>query len=122
MKAQYTGFANFNPYVQYTVKGATKLDGKGDLNVVDSKLSNDNVWEIGEVCQYVVFQPEWMDTNVSSKFEMRTAKSKRLVVTTIISSPSVEADAMDSSSDKISYKIIGVKKWMKNHDPSSDYY
>ncbi len=47
LKAMYTGFANFNPYVQYTVKGSTKLDGKIDSEAGRVKASNDNVWEIG---------------------------------------------------------------------------
>ncbi|MCW8330846.1 autotransporter outer membrane beta-barrel domain-containing protein [Photobacterium sp. SDRW27] len=43
LKAQYTGFDNFKPYFQYTIKGDTDFDGSLD----GLKLKNDNVWKVG---------------------------------------------------------------------------
>ncbi len=60
------------PNVAY-VTGKAEADKLGSVNIRGYQTNLFGSLSIGDAGQYMVFQPQWMDTNVGSKFEMRTA-------------------------------------------------
>lgn len=60
------------PNVAY-VTGKAEANGLGSLSIKGYQTNLFGSLSFGEAGQYMVFQPQWMDTNVGSKFEMRTA-------------------------------------------------
>jgi len=60
------------PNVAY-VTGEAEADNLGNINIRGYQANLFGSLSIGGAGQYVALQPQWMDTNVGSKFEMRTA-------------------------------------------------